>query len=160
NLGGFAFAYCPSLSSVTIGNSVTTIGDDTFSHCSSLTNVTIGDSVTSIGSGAFAYCISLTNVTIPNSVISIGYVAFISAGLTSIYFEGNAPTIDSYAFTGENNATVYYLPGTTGWGPTFGGRPTSPWQPQVQTSDASFGVRTNKFGFNITWASGMLVVVE
>jgi hypothetical protein len=34
------------------------------------------------------------------------------------------------------------------------------WTPQVQTTDASFGVRTNQFGFTITWASGMTVVVE
>ena len=30
----------------------------------------------------------------------------------------------------------------------------------MQTSDASFGVRTNQFGFNINWASGMAVIVE
>ena len=30
----------------------------------------------------------------------------------------------------------------------------------MQTSDASFGVRTNQFGFNLDWASGMTVVVE
>jgi hypothetical protein len=34
------------------------------------------------------------------------------------------------------------------------------WNPQVQTSDASFGVRTNRFGFNITGTSGLVVVVE
>jgi hypothetical protein len=34
------------------------------------------------------------------------------------------------------------------------------WDPQVQTSDASFGIRTNEFGFNVNWASGMTVVVE
>jgi hypothetical protein len=43
---------------------------------------------------------------------------------------------------------------------TLGGRPTALWQPLVRTSDASFGVRTNQFGFNITWASGMVIVVE
>ena len=39
--------------------------------------------------------------------------------------------------------TVYYLPGTTGWGPTFGGRPTALWPPptvqtppQTQTAEA------------------------
>ena len=42
----------------------------------------------------------------------------------------------------------------------LGGRPTALWKPQVQTSDASFGVQTNQFGFNISWASGMVVVVE
>jgi hypothetical protein len=30
----------------------------------------------------------------------------------------------------------------------------------VQSSDASFGVRTNRFGFDITWASGQVIVVE
>jgi hypothetical protein len=30
----------------------------------------------------------------------------------------------------------------------------------VQTSDASFGVQTNQFGFTITWASGRIIVVE
>jgi hypothetical protein len=40
------------------------------------------------------------------------------------------------------------------------GLPTTLWTPQVQTSGPSFGVRTNQFGFTITWASGMTVVVE
>ena len=60
----------------------------------------------------------------------------------------------------RRGATVYYLPGTTGWGPTSGGRPTALWKPQFQANDISFGVRTNRFGFNITWASGRIVVVE
>ncbi len=30
----------------------------------------------------------------------------------------------------------------------------------MQANDASFGVRSNRFGFNINWASGMVVVVE
>jgi hypothetical protein len=30
----------------------------------------------------------------------------------------------------------------------------------VLTTDASFGVRSNQLGFNMTWASGMTVVVE
>jgi hypothetical protein len=63
-------------------------------------------------------------------------------------------------FDSGNNATIYYLPGTTGWGPTFAGRPTALWQPAIQVNDISFGVRTNQFGFNITWAGGKVVVVE
>ncbi|MCX6927515.1 MAG: hypothetical protein NT154_30560 [Verrucomicrobia bacterium] len=50
--------------------------------------------------------------------------------------------------------------GTTGWVATFGGRPTALWLPQVESSGASFGVQANQFGFNITWASGQIVVVE
>jgi len=67
-------------------------------------------------------------------------------------------------FEGAYNVTVYYLAGTTGWRPMFGSRPTMLWKPQVppqvQTSDANLGVRTNQFGFTINGASGMIVVVE
>ncbi|WP_242403069.1 leucine-rich repeat protein, partial [Prevotella scopos] len=48
---------CSSLTSVTIPNSVTTIGDNAFIGCSSLTSVTIPNSVTRIGSEAFRNCI-------------------------------------------------------------------------------------------------------
>jgi hypothetical protein len=65
-------------------------------------------------------------------------------------------------FFQDSHVTVYYLPGTTGWSAfaTNAAIPTALWLPQVQTRDASFGVRTNQFGFNINAASGMVVVVE
>ena len=75
-IGDSAFQECSSLTSVTIGNGVTEIGDYTFYNCTSLTSVTIPDSVTSIGEEAFYRCNSLTSVTIGNSVTSIGYRAF------------------------------------------------------------------------------------
>jgi len=116
--------------------------------------------VTSIGEEAFEDCANLTTVTIPSSVASIGDWAFAEEGLRSIYFQGNAPSLGgSYVFS-DDNLTVYYLPGSTGWGSTFGSRPAVLWSPQVQTSDGSFGVRTNQFGFNITGNSGLVVVVE
>jgi hypothetical protein len=102
-------------------------------------------------------------VTIPGSVTSIGSSSFhYCTNLASIYFTGNAPTPanDSSVFPGDNNGTVYYLPGTTGWGTVFDGRPTRLWNPQVQTKSATFGVRTNQFGFNITGTSGLVIVVE
>jgi hypothetical protein len=63
-------------------------------------------------------------------------------------------------FWGDNDVTIYYLSGTTGWDSTFGGFPTMLSIPQVQTSDGSFGMQTNQFGFNIFWGSGMVIVVE
>ena len=68
--------------------------------------------------------------------------------------------LGSSVFDYDDSSVIYFLPGTTNWGPTFGGRPTALWLPQMQTGDASFGVRTNQFGFNISWASDRVIVVE
>jgi hypothetical protein len=122
----------------------------------------MGNSVTSIGSGAFGSCAAL-NITIPNSVTNIGNYAFTGCRyLTGVYFRGNAPSIGLTTFLGSGNAIVYYLPGTTGWGnfAQLSGLQTRLWLPQMKTTDTSFGVRTNQFGFNVNWASGMTVVVE
>ena len=65
------------ITSVTIPNSVTTIGSSAFSGCSGLTGeLTIPNSVTTIGSSAFYYCSGLTSISIPESVTSIGKQAF------------------------------------------------------------------------------------
>ena len=59
-----------------------------------------------------------------------------------------------------DGATVYYMPGTSGWGSTFGGLQTALWRPQAQTSDTALGVQTNRFGFTIDWASDKVLTVE
>jgi hypothetical protein len=75
---------------------------------------------------AFAGCVNLTSVTIPTSVTTIGNEAFAACPhLTGVYFKGNAPSVGSDVFSGDSSATIYYLPTTTGWGTTFGGRPTA-----------------------------------
>jgi hypothetical protein len=127
-IGDGAFMQSTNLAGVTVPGSVTTIGDKAFLGCANLTNTTIGNSVTNIGAQAFMQCISLANVTIPNSVTDIGAQAFMNcSSLTGIYFLGNAPGADSTAFSGDVNATAYYMPGTTGWVLEFAGLPTVPW---------------------------------
>ena len=87
---------------------VTGISKDAFKNCQSLTSVTLPDSVKSIGTAAFSGCNRLTNVTIPNSVTSIGSAAFWRCfSLTSITIPGNVTTIASSAFDGCSNLTIY-----------------------------------------------------
>lgn len=85
----YAFRGYSGLTSVTIPDSVTSIGVGAFCGCSGLTSVTIGNSVTSIGSYAFSYCRGLTSVTIPGSVTSIGESAFsYCSGLKTVFYKG------------------------------------------------------------------------
>ena len=88
----YAFQTCTGLVSITIPDSVTSIGNSAFSGCSGLTSIAIPDSVTSIGRAAFWGCSGLTSITIGNSVTSIGSGAFSDCtGLTSITVaEGNS----------------------------------------------------------------------
>ena len=112
SIGDSAFYKCTGLTSVTIGNSVavTSIGGSAFSGCTGLTSVTIGNSVTSIGSYAFSGCTGLTSVTIGNSVTSIGSDAFWGCtGLTSVTIPDSVTSIGGSAFedcTGLTSVTI------------------------------------------------------
>jgi hypothetical protein len=85
--------------------------------------------------------------------------------LTSIYFRGNASSADYDQFI-DADATVYYLPGITGW-EAFSAKEwmilTAPWylpNPTILNFEPNFGVQTNRFGFTISWATNTSVVVE
>lgn len=121
-IGISAFNSCPNLTTVELGNSVTSVGDNAFSKCTALTSVNIGDGVTSIGKNAFNGCTALTNanigsgaigesafngctslanVTLGNDVTSIGKNAFLRcAALTAIKIGSSVRTIESFAFSG------------------------------------------------------------
>ena len=110
-IGDSAFWACQNLSSVNIPDSVTTIGDRAFEYCFTLSSVTIGNSVTSIGRSAFFYCASLTSVTIPDSVTTIGADAFDNCyGLTSVNIGSGVTTIGDSAFRNCYGLTSVTIP--------------------------------------------------
>ena len=155
-----------------IPNSVTSIGGQAFYGCDGLTSIIIPNSVTKLGGEAFCDCTSLTSVTIGSSVTSIGGSAFsLCTSLTTVYFRGNAPSCDTLVFGWYtppsglhpnpytwHPATIYYLPGTTGWSTNFAFLPTMLWDAHAQPG--SFGFYSNQFGFNITGSSNLVVVIE
>ena len=95
SIGDYAFM-SSQLTSVTIGNSVTSIGNNAF-YGNRLTSITIPDSVTSLETNAFGSN-QLTSVTIPNSVTSIGASTFINNQLTSVTIPNSVTSIGTKAF--------------------------------------------------------------
>lgn len=176
SIGGGAFAACRSLSSIAVdtNNPAYSSVEGVLCNKSQTTLVqcpagkagcySIPETVTSIGFAAFESCRSLTSVFVSAAVTNVGSGAFFGcSALCGVYFQGSAPSVGWNAFVGANNATVYYLPGTTGWGLTFGGCPTALWflpNPLILNNGPSFGVSTNGFGFIISWATNIPVVVE
>ena len=154
-----AFRNCAELTSITMLENVVVVGDAAFSGCRKLTNVVIGKNVAVVGNGAFVDC-TFSAVTIPASVTNFGASVFAYCyGLREVYWRGNSIAVPSSAFY-NTGATIYYLPGTTGWSATFAWRPTALWKPLILTGDGNFGMRTNQFGFNISWSSGMNVAID
>ena len=98
SIGTSAFLKCTKLPSITIGNGVTSIGTSAFNGCTALTNANIGSGA--IGESAFNGCTRLVNVTLGNGVTSIGKNAFLRCtALTSISIGSSVKTIESYAFS-------------------------------------------------------------
>lgn len=99
SIGTSAFLKCTQLSSIAIGSGVISIGTSAFSGCTALTNANIGSGA--IGESAFNGCTSLVNVTLGNGVTQIGKNAFIRcAQLPSITIGSGVTSIGKNAFNG------------------------------------------------------------
>ena len=93
------------ITSITLPNSIKSIGQTAFYNCYKLTELTIPESVVSIGSSAFLYCSGLSNIVIPDSVTSIGGSAFSGCGLKSIVIGKSVNTMGQYAIDWADNVT-------------------------------------------------------
>ena len=97
-IGDHSFYECGGLTSVTIPDSVTSIGYRAFDS-TGLTGVTIPSSVKSIGNWVFSFCQSLTSVTIPEGVESIGGWAFAHSDyLVSVSIPSTVTRFDEAVF--------------------------------------------------------------
>ena len=110
-IGGYAFADCKDLKSVTIPESVTSIDWYAFVNCSSLTAITIPSSVTNIGDHAFFNCSNLASITIPGSVRNLGRFAFCDcSSLATATIQGGIAYIDESTFKSCSSLTTVNLP--------------------------------------------------
>jgi hypothetical protein len=150
-----------NLRQISLPASVTTLGADAFIGCESLVQINLPDGITRIEDNTFAYCLSLVRITLPANITRIGAGAFAECPkLREVYFTGNRPENGSLPFENSTLATVFNLPGTTGWGTQFGGRPVRLWNPQIQVIDPNFGVQSGRFGFKVTGVPAIVVVIE
>ncbi len=112
SLGESIFLQCQSLASANIPTSITEIPNSLFSRCISLKNITLPSNTTKIGDTAFDGCNALTSINIPSSVTSIGSNALSNCdALKSIYMNTSTPpTAGSNAFYGVFNVAKLYVP--------------------------------------------------
>ncbi len=115
----YAFYLRDDITSVTIPNSVTSIGKYAFYNCTSLTSVTIPNTVTSIGYEAFYNCTNLyevynlSSLNITKDSTSNGYVGYYARVIHIILDSESAfQNINDYIFMTSNGK--YYLMGYVG----------------------------------------------
>jgi hypothetical protein len=119
SIADYAFTYSfgtsttTNITSVSLPNTITSIGNYAFSRCVALTNITIPDSVETIGYRAFHGCTVLTDVSIPSGVMNIGAEAFYGcAGLTNITIPEGVASIGDATFRNCSSLTSVTLPNT------------------------------------------------
>lgn len=111
SIGDYAFSHCEKMDSLTINDATTSIGSWAFDECYKLTTLSLGKNITTIGDYAFLDCHTLDNVTIPPSVTSIGKSAFYRCyALTTLSLGENIEKIGSYAFAECGHLTNVTIP--------------------------------------------------
>lgn len=107
-----AFGYCDQLANVDFSNNhvLTTVGDNSFVE-SAMTTLTLPDTVSTIGYQAFAISNDLKAVNLPSSLTSLGANAFIySKDLTTVTVPAGLQVIPSQAFASCPSLTTVNFP--------------------------------------------------
>lgn len=118
------FSGCTNLTSITIPESVTSIGSYAFSECSSLKSIIIPKGVKKIEDGTFLGCTGLTSIIIPDGVTTIGSNYYEGReirnnkdgafedciGLSSIIIPESVTSIASFSFSGCTGLNTIIIP--------------------------------------------------
>jgi len=98
------------ITSVTIPDMITKIGDDAFKNCSSLSEISIPEGVSHIGQRAFYGCSNLTKIKLPASLVAIGDGAFSYTSISELIFPEKINSIGSKIITGCKNLEKIEIP--------------------------------------------------
>ncbi len=119
-VGKEAFYGCANLKSIKFGNEVVTVGELSFADCPVLETVDFGDKLKSIEDYAFSQCVSLSSVVFPSSLESIGECAFVGCeNLKKAGLNEGLKTIADCAFGGCKSLKEFIMPESLtsiGWG--------------------------------------------
>ena len=111
SIGEAAFYYCKYLKNINITGSIESIGDFAFSWCKSFKHIDIPHSAKSIGNHAFYWCESLESIIIPDLVKSIGKYAFANCeSLKSVSISDSVKSIGNGAFAGCKSLKSINIP--------------------------------------------------
>lgn len=106
----YTFYLSRNLYSITIADTVTSIGEKAFEGCTALVDLQLPDTIASIGYYAFKGCIGLTNMVVPNAVTTIAYGAFEGCtGLNSVVMSEGVTAIYTDTFKGCANLTEFFV---------------------------------------------------
>ena len=110
SIGDYAFASCTKVPSVSMGTGLKSIGSNAFKGCSSLSRAMIPNGVTTIGEAAFYNCTNLVYVSIPEGVTSLGSQAFYGCTkLTWISIPSSVTTLGSHGLGSCSGITDIYV---------------------------------------------------
>ena len=122
SIGQYAFEASGQLTSVTLPSGLTILDVGLFNKCIGLNSITLPDSVTTIEASAFNHCTNLNSITLPSSLTTVGKGAFRECtSLTNIYFKGTNTQWYAVSVGAENeylfNANVEFaeLPSNITW---------------------------------------------
>ena len=111
SIGDYAFISNDRITSITIPNSITTIGKYAFSYIDSLISIKLSENINRIESGTFTHCYSLTEIVIPDCVTYIGPYAFSGCtSLTKINIPKDVTSISQGMFEGCTSLTTFVVP--------------------------------------------------
>ena len=110
-IGHSAFSCCTSLKAVDIPDGVLEIGDNAFQSCIALERAVLPEGLYSTGSGVFKNCINLTFIKLPDSISIISNSMFLNcASLREVSLGDSVMVVAGLAFSGCTSLEDISLP--------------------------------------------------